>query len=374
MQIFQNIPAVKRNEIVFDPRRNSIGFLRLVLALAVIFAHAFELGGFGNDPIYHLSHNLYSSGALAVDGFFALSGYLITSSYLRLKSLPQFLWHRVLRLFPAYWVYLVVIGLGLPLLFGVAPSVNYILYNFLGPASNLCVITIGAWLALFWGWLLDLGHIQEKFFLVKGASSIPPLFSHNPLPDAINGSLWTLEPEFRVYMIIGLLGLLGLLRKNITLGLLVLVWIGYLFYFRQHPDLRMIASIRLPAHFLAGAVFYFWQPPLNRTLALVAFAIATIALIGGFYPLVSPLTTVYLLFWLAAVLPFSNIGKSRDYSYGLYIYAFPVQQTIAAYHLNQRGWFIYFLLSLAFTLPLAAASWHLIEKPALKMKNAFAKY
>ena len=373
MKIFQNIPAVKRNEIVFDPRRNSIGFLRLVLALAVIFAHAFELGGFGNDPIYHLSHNLYSSGALAVDGFFALSGYLITSSYLRLKSLPQFLWHRVLRLFPAYWAYLVVIGVGLPLLFGIAPSVNYILYNFLGPASNLCVLTIGAWLALFWGWLLDLGHIQQKFLFVHGGQNITPLFSHNPVPNVINGSLWTLGPELRVYIIIGLLGLVGLLRKNITLGLLVFVWISYVFYFHQHPDLRAVASIRLTPQFLAGAVFYFWKPPLNRTFALAAFVIAAIALIGGFYPLVSPLTTVYLLFWLAAVLPFPNIGKKRDYSYGLYIYAFPVQQAIAAYHLNQWGFFIYFLLCIAFTLPLAAASWHLIEKPALKMKDAFSQ-
>ncbi len=368
MPSFQNIFDLKRNSSVFDPKCNSIGFLRLFLALAVIYAHASNLGGFQYDLISRLSGNSYSTGVIAVDGFFALSGYLITASYLRLKSLPRFLWHRILRLFPAYWVCLVIVGIIFAIVLGGVPDFEYIRHNLLSPARSGCLMIAGVVFPLALNWAPDLGHFEQKHWLA-GQSSIPPLLSNNPFPDAINGSLWTLDHEFRCYIIIGLLGLIGLLSRNIISGLLLLVWVGYLLSFQKHLD----PSLRFPAHFLAGAAFYFWRPRLNQMLALSAFTVAAVALIRGFYPLVSPLTTAYLLLWLAAVLPFHNVGRKRDYSYGLYIYAFPVQQTLSAYGFNKWGFPIYFLLSVAFTFPLAVASWHVIEKPALKWKDTFSR-
>lgn len=359
-------------QLSFDPKRNSLGFLRLVLALAVIYAHGFELGGFGNDFMYQLSGNLYSIGALAVDGFFALSGYLITASYVRLASLPRFLWHRILRLFPAYWVCLVIVGVVFVPLLGLSPNFGYIWHNLLNPVRSVCLGIVGLVVPLLLGWAPNLEHIQDKLWL-NGQSVIEPLFANNPFPNAVNGSLWTLDAEVRCYIIIALLGLVGLLRKNFISGLLLLVWVAYIIYFQGHRDLSVVSSLRLPAHFLAGAAFYFWKPPLNPIVALCALVVALIAFIGGFYYLVSPLTTVYVLFWLAAVLPFKGIGRKRDYSYGLYIYGFPVQQALSAYSCYRWGFPVYLLLSITFTLALAAASWHLIEKPALGWKDAWSK-
>src|SRR5215218_2411279 len=88
----------------FDPRANSIGFLRFALATLVVYWHCVQVGGVGLDPVFELTGGVYYLGALGVDGFFALSGYLIAASYLRLRSVSAFAWHRARRIFPGYWV------------------------------------------------------------------------------------------------------------------------------------------------------------------------------------------------------------------------------------------------------------------------------
>ena len=362
---------MQSSQTIFDPKRNSIGFLRLVLALTVIYAHAFELGGLGHDFIFHLSGKLYTIAGISVDAFFAFSGYLITASYVRLKSLPLFLWHRILRLLPAYWVCLTVVGIAFSLLLGRGPSSRYITHNLFVPFGSVGLIITNIIFSLL-GLIPDWSQLQDKLWLM-GQDRIPPLLIHNLFPNAINGSLWTLAPEFRCYMIVGLLGFIGLLSRRFTLGLFLFFWAANFFHVYRHPDSIGSSYLRFPAHFLAGAAFYFWKPPLNPLLALSSVVVAAGTLIEGFYPLVSPITTAYLFFWLAAVLPFQGVGRVRDYSYGIYIYAFPVQQTLSAYGFNRWGFSIYFLLSVAFTIPLAPASWHLIEKPALKWKDAFSK-
>lgn len=352
----------------FDPKSNSIGFLRLFLALAVIYAHAYELGGFGHDFIYHLSGDIFSIGAIAVDGFFCLSGYLITSSYLRLQSLPNFLWHRVLRIFPAYWVCLIVIGIGMPLLFGKHPDFGYIQHNFLVPLVDVFRAISGFTLPLLSGGFLSTQTVIEKIPLLQGQGTIPTLLANN----AINGSLWTLQEEFRAYILVGALGWFGLLRKNVVFGLLCVTGSAYALFSHKY-GLPGISPIRLSAFFLMGATFYFWKPPLEHSLAVAAIVVGFTGLAGRFYPVVAPLTTTYLMMYLATVLPFTGVAKARDYSYGLYIYAFPVQQALTAYHLNQGGFLVYFALSVGCTFMLAALSWHLVESLSLRWKNEFLK-
>ena len=89
---------------------NSLGFIRLVLASLVIVDHAFPLGGFGVEPVAGWTIGQTSLGGIAVAGFFAISGYLITKSGLAADIL-QFLWRRFLRIFPAYWAVLLVTAL-----------------------------------------------------------------------------------------------------------------------------------------------------------------------------------------------------------------------------------------------------------------------
>src|SRR3954447_2812800 len=92
----------------FDPKRNAFAFLRMVLAFLVIVSHCFVLGGFGADPISRITDGGNSLGEIAVAVFFILSGFLITRSGLGSRSAGRFLWHRFVRIFPGYWVCLLV--------------------------------------------------------------------------------------------------------------------------------------------------------------------------------------------------------------------------------------------------------------------------
>jgi peptidoglycan/LPS O-acetylase OafA/YrhL len=160
---------------------------------------------------------------------------------------------------------------------------------------------------------------------------------------------------------------------NTRLDILLLVSaLASVFYFFKHPlDVLINNGYRFPVHFLAGAIFYFWSFPLNLMVALALFLLAGVSLVIGIYPIVSAPITVYIFFWFATVLPFQKFFRDRDYSYGVYIYAWIVQQTLSAYNLNQFPFIIYFLLSIVGTFPLAIISWHLVEKPSLKLKNIF---
>src|SRR5580658_74946 len=95
-----------------DLRNNSIGFLRFLFATMVIWSHAYGNGGFGYDPLARLNPNGATAGFLGVGGFFVLSGFLITRSYETVNSVGRFIWHRFLRIFPGFWVCLVVTAFG----------------------------------------------------------------------------------------------------------------------------------------------------------------------------------------------------------------------------------------------------------------------
>ena len=96
--------------VALGGHHNSLGFLRLVLACLVIFDHAFPLGGFGPDILYSVTRGQASLGSIAVAGFFAISGYLIAKSGMS-ADVIQFMWRRFLRIFPAYWVVLLLTAL-----------------------------------------------------------------------------------------------------------------------------------------------------------------------------------------------------------------------------------------------------------------------
>src|ERR1700730_3329908 len=91
----------------FNPDNNAFGFLRLTLAVFVIFSHSLALGGFGMDRLEVLTQGQYHIGLWSVAMFFVLSGFLVCRSASVSRSVARFLWHRFLRIFPGYWVCLV---------------------------------------------------------------------------------------------------------------------------------------------------------------------------------------------------------------------------------------------------------------------------
>lgn len=349
----------------FDPRSNSIGFLRCALATAVVYWHCVQLAGVGYDPVYELTNGVYYLGALGVDGFFALSGYLIAASFVRVKSLSAFAWHRVLRIFPAYWVCLLVTAIGLPLVFGQRPAPDYFVHNSLEPTTYVTNAAAGVVGSIGFG---ENQNPANGLNLTRGQDEIAGIFEDNPLPKRVNGPLWSLRHEFRLYALVGLLGCLGLLSRRTALVLLAIAWALSFEMTRRYGSLSACVAARTSAHFLAGIVFYYCNPPLRTRFALAAIGVGSLALAFGLYPLIAPICMTYLVFWLAAVLPFRKFGKN-DYSYGIYIYSFPIQQTLAAFGLWAYGFAAYFGASFGLTLLFAAASWHLVERPALKWKR-----
>jgi peptidoglycan/LPS O-acetylase OafA/YrhL len=311
-----------------------------------------------------LSGGRYYLGALGVDGFFALSGCLITASYVRLNSVSAFARHRARRILPGYWVCLLATAFGLPLVFGQRPDPGYFVHNALEPVGYVTHAAAGV------AGAIGLGEHQNPaagLAVTRGQDEIPGLFGDNPVPGIVNGSLWTLRHEVRLYALVGLLGCLGLLNRRVAVVLFVIAWLMNFELTRRFGTLSAVAAPRTSAHFLMGVVFYYWNPPLRARYAVPAIGLATVALATGWYPLVAPPCMTYVVFWLAAVLPFRSFGK-RDYSYGIYIYSHPVQQALAAFGVPAYGFWPYLGVSFAVSLAFAAASWHLVERPALRWR------
>ena len=327
----------------FDPRRNSLNFLRLVFALAVIVSHTWPVGGYGSDPeIAGLD-----LGTWAVAGFFAISGYLIANSRLHL-SIDMFLIRRVLRIYPGYLVCLAVIAVGFAPLSAALGS---------GPVQ----------------WGSDATFVVHNLLLKVFQGTIDDTLVNAPYGPAWNGSLWTLIYEFLCYLAIGaLLSIASRWRRALVVTALVLT--ATLWSVATHigatgivPSFAFLGSI-----FFAGSTIALFADriPLDWRLGLLALVLAAVGANAHETPWLAALPIAYACMWLGVVLPFHRVGRTNDISYGVYIYAWPIQQLVLVCLGARRlpvG--VAVIVSIACTLPLAAASWFLVEKRALALKG-----
>jgi peptidoglycan/LPS O-acetylase OafA/YrhL len=334
-----------------DTRANNLDALRFWAAMSVLWSHAVPLtqGSERNELTFRLSQGQSTTGTVAVFVFFALSGYLITRSFERAQSAMHFVRARVLRIMPALLVVLLVSAFVLGPLASALPWRSY----FLSADPYRYVRVQGM---LFFGW----------------SDTLPGVFSDHPLP-AVNGAIWTLRYEAECYGLVFLLGISGLLRKELTLALylatLVLLTIfpgGQDVYGMPEPN----AHVDLAAGFLAGAVVYQWKLPLDGRIAL-ACLVATLACLFGGQILIAQRTVIPYLALYAALAPsmprIPYPWRGRDVSYGLYIWAWPLSQLVVAW-LRPTWWQLGLI-----TTPLALAagwlSWTLVEKRALAWKD-----
>jgi len=130
--------------------------------------------------------------------------------------------------------------------------------------------------------------------------------------------------------------------------------------------------VPLMLFFFAGATWYLYRAKivLSNKYAVLALVVYLLGLRYNFHTLVSPLAYTYLVFFMAAEFPIKAFDRKADFSYGIYIYAFPVQQLLAQLRFPDYGVYVYALAAAIITFPLAVASYYLVEKPALKFKNA----
>jgi peptidoglycan/LPS O-acetylase OafA/YrhL len=349
----------------FDPRRNSVNALRLLLAGIVLLSHTLKLHG-GSDPVELLTGSSVDMGTMAVDGFFALSGFLIVGSFLNSPSTGRFLWRRCLRILPGFWACLLVTAV---VLLPLAQLLQYgTLAGFPLAGEQSVLSYVGANAALF---------IQQ--FEVRGLLG----------DGAVNGSLYTLFYEFLCYLGVAVLGAAGLLRRR-TWPLLAAGALVWLFALQQlltggavfaGSDTLSIA-LRFGIMFLAGAIAHRLadRVPLGRiggaVAALVLVQAVVLASFAGadpastlVYMLVAPPAVAYLVLLAGSSPRLRAVGARRDLSYGLYVYAWPVQVLVLLAGAAAWPVGVYGLVSLGIALLMAWASWVWVESPALRLKS-----
>ena len=348
--------------------RNSLGAIRLVLASLVIVSHAYPLGGFGSDPLFRHFSAYDSIGGVAVVGFFGLSGFLVVRSGLHADVL-QFLWRRILRIFPAFWGALCFAA------FVVGPMVWWIGGKNLG--SYFTFDAGGPFSYLLMNWNLSIGQygILDIF-----ATTTP--YGGLVGGSVLNGSIWTLTYEWTCYVAVAILVFLGVLQKSrftivaitfilAALQLMNLVSPGATESFAPYLADPFVVSLGFVFSVGASIGIYADRIILNNRMGLASGVISAVSLFQGGWSFIGSITFPFFLLWLACSLPkiFQKIGQKNDYSYGVYVYGFLVQQTTAHFGVHNLGAYTWMLISLGGTLLLAILSWHILEKPAMKLKS-----
>jgi peptidoglycan/LPS O-acetylase OafA/YrhL len=323
--------------------------LRLFAASLVVYGHSWATALNPNHDTDPLGQRIgLFSGTVAVDMFFWISGFLVTMSYARRQSAKDFLLARVLRIFPA----LIVCVLASTLLLGPLVTTLSAAEYFAAPAT--------------WDYLshnIRLNDIQW---------TLPGVFTGNSRAGIVNGCLWTLPGEIRMYEYVLILGVLGLLRSAtgfwcglVLLACLVAGWPETIWL--QLDDYREFA-----AFFVGGAACWFHRGriPVSTAVLLVLLVTAAVLHDSTAYPLLLRLCIGYATLWLAYGARLPKVDRIGDYSYGIYLYGFPMQQLVALWFPAWGPW-TSLLLSLPLSLACAVVSWHAVEKPAQDLRRRF---
>jgi peptidoglycan/LPS O-acetylase OafA/YrhL len=316
----------------------------------VVLSHSFALVG-AKEPL--IGGNTF--GGTGVWIFFILSGFLIATSWDQYPRLNVFLAKRALRIFPglAVAVLLTIVVCGL----------FYTSLGLIDYATNTSTITY-----------------INNILLYNTQFALPGVFTDNPFPRSVNGSLWTLAYEFTMYLTIAAIGVLKIYKKvsisKIWIGLIILQIIVLLigperldfsvFY------IRFDRIVTLSLMFMTGVLFYKLGKKIPIKISYGVAALVLYVLIVTIVPDVTQIAAAtllaYAIFALGSSPLFSPFGKYGDFSYGIYIYSFPIQQMIAASILPTSP-YLMFAMSLPISVALGAASWWLIESRALKLKS-----
>lgn len=333
--------------------RNNFDFLRFVLASLVVLSHAYPgaTGTERNEPLSRITGGQLTFGAFAVDAFFIASGYLIARSWLVAPAIGVFLGKRIRRIYPGFLIAAVLGAFVVVPLFSTAGyaaiHADFVL-TFVGKALRLIAI------------------------------EPPESFPHNPSPGTANGSLWSIAYEFWCYFIVLVCGLLGWLTRARLLWAVLLAAIVVSLVFAVsgiHPGGSYLGLVfgypplwaRLLPYFLVGMALQASGRAivLNAKGALACGACLVLsAQVPYGLSVVLPIASAYLLLWLAylPVPKLHRFASHGDFSYGIYLYSFPILQIVMA--LRGRPWEPLWLFVVAWPLSVLAAalSWHGLEK------------
>ena len=323
---------------------NNFDAVRIIAALTVLAVHQHALMGQAEPDIPHVA----TWGLVAVWTFFVISGYLVSQSWSQDPHLWRFCQRRVLRIWPALTIVVII-----------------------------CVLLIGPWMTRlpsrgYWSDEATWGYFRNLW--MESRFHLPGVFDKAPGNTSVNGSLWTIPFEVLCYAIVALVGLAGILKfRFISIALILIACLWY--QLTLGPDLHSDWKVKqeMIAYFFMGALLFLLRPYWRkRTLIwLTAFVVtALIAWNSGFryLGLMIGLPFVIIYFGTSSTPFIRSFGKLGDPSYGLYLFAFPIQQTIIYFFWPKFSFIEILAASIITTTVFAYTSWHCIEKTALKLK------
>jgi peptidoglycan/LPS O-acetylase OafA/YrhL len=325
---------------------NNIDLLRLIAALAVIYGHAYAITP--QPPLGDMLNRLIEgeySGSIAVKFFFFLSGIVVTNSLLRNPSLRSFAISRLLRLLPALLTCLVFTCLVVAPIFSTLSVSDYF--------SSTAVYEY-LWRGLTF----------------RPEWTLPGVFATHP-NTAVNGSLWTLPVELTCYTILFFIAAINFFRDRLVAFVVISAAIVALILMYQGilpwPRAARSETILLKCYFFGGVWLCLIQDQFEINVWTVGVLLAFV-LIARNTNTWSTALVIFLFIcalWVCSLSRIRNLHLPGDYSYGVYLYGFLIQQSLRdlfpdmALQTHQ-------IASMLAALVLGALSWHLIEKPVMQ--------
>jgi peptidoglycan/LPS O-acetylase OafA/YrhL len=334
-----------------ENRGSGPGFdvLRIGLALCILWFHSIQ-NSYGGKYSDHIPTYLYPVILALLPMFFCLSGFLVTGSAVRTRSVPVFLTYRGLRIFPALTVEVALSAI------------------VLGPLATTLPLTVYFTDRQFFEYFGNILSIIRY--------TLPGTFADNPVPNIVNVSLWTLRPEFYCYVVMAGLMLSGIVFNRI--------WYTWMFALATAglTVLNVMDGFGMPAstfpwhvilyYFFVGIAAFHWKEyiPLHFSLFVNAAVMSYFMLPVRGFTYIAALPATYCIVYLGMLkTPRLPLLQNGDYSYGIYLFHFPIQQGLLHFFPIFREWWLLLPVAALLTILFAAASWHLIEKPSLKLKK-----
>jgi len=323
------------------PRLNNFDALRLLAAFSVLISHQYALSGL-SEPVVFGSTSLGHFGVLI---FFSISGFLVSKSWRQDPHLGRFLAKRFLRIWPGLAMFTVLAACVVGPMVSTLPWRDYFSH------------------AEFYEFFKTL-----KLFTIR--QFLPGVFESNVWPGAVNGSLWTIPIEVRCYLTLALIGVVGLMRAPHAIALGAGALAIYHFLVAPNPANH---QFHFGLYFFVGVCCELfkthWQDRVVPSTAVIC------ALAGALFLLdARPLVPLLLVTYLSIVIGsrstplLRRAGRFGDISYGVYVYAFGVQQTVMWLLGKDFPFLAGLLMTAVITAVCALLSWHLVESPALRLK------